>query len=385
MRIAIFTDTFFPQQNGVVTHIVQTSRMLAERGHEVLIFAPKADKKFKTPVKGLKIIYLPSIAFTPYEGFRLATPFFPQLNKRIKAFNPDVIHFHTPSTVGINGILEAKLYDIPLVGTFHTYFMEPEYLRVLGFHKVKLDNNRLVNRLAWQFSNIFYNRADVVISPTVFTKKDLIKNGLSVPIEVISNGIDLAVLKTRSEKKYTLPADYFLYVGRLSIEKSIDVLIKSFYLFAQYNHTIKLVLVGGGPAKAELKKLVKQLQLNQRVIFFGEVGNDELVRSNIYANARAFITASKSETQCIALLEAAAFGIPLIGVKARGVAELIGRYGILCKPDNIDTIEQAMKEIVESPALRSSMVKKSLSLAKEHSLLKTVINLEGLYTRLITQ
>lgn len=385
MRIAIFTDTFFPQQNGVVTHIVQTSRSLVERGHEVLIFAPKAKHKFKTTVKGLKIIYLPSIAVNAYEGFRLATPFFPLLNNKIKKFNPDIIHFHTPSTVGINGILQAKLYKIPLVGTFHTYFMEPEYLRIIGLHKVKLDTNYLIHRLAWQFSNIFYNRADVVVAPTVSTKKDLIKNGLAVPIEVISNGIDLSLLKHENEKNFIVPSRYFLYVGRLSAEKSIDILLRSFEVFTQSNKDIKLVLVGDGPIASELKKLAKQLRISQRVVFFGKVDNDELVHSNIYNNALAFITASKSETQCISLLEAAASGIPLIGVKARGVADLILGYGILCKPDNVDNIKSAMEQIIEDSTLRAAMIKKSFNLAKQHSLLKTVIDLENLYLDLLSR
>jgi glycosyltransferase involved in cell wall biosynthesis len=384
MKIAIFTDTFFPQQNGVTTHIVQTSRKLCENGHEVLIFAPKAELKFKTQINGLKVVYLPSIAFTPYEGLRLATPFFPQLNNKIKAFRPDIIHFHTPSTVGVNGILQAKLFKIPLVGTFHTYFMEPEYLRILGFHKVNLDNNHVVNRLAWQLSNIFYNRADIVIAPTVFTKKDLLKNGLSAPVKVISNGIDLASMKDQNNKEYNLPTKYMLYVGRLSEEKSLHILLKSFGVFAQTNPDVKLLLVGDGPMKSNLKTTVKELGIAKRVIFYGKVNNDELVHSPIYKNALAFVTASKSETQCISLLEAAAFGIPLIGVKARGVADLIGKFGLLCKPDNITDIAEAMRLIAGSPEERKILSNKSLKLAKEHSLGKTVKELERLYLNLLS-
>ncbi|NTU73805.1 glycosyltransferase, partial [Candidatus Roizmanbacteria bacterium] len=266
--------------------------------------------------------------------------------------------------------------------TFHTYFMESEYLRTVGLDKLKLDNSKVISKGLWIYANMFYNQADLVISPSEFTKKDIIQNGIQPPVVVISNGIKLPLPKqTNTRKKFKLPKSYFVYVGRVSREKNLDILIEAFYQFSRENENTHLVIVGDGPAKRDVQKLIKQHRLGSRVHLLGMVPHEVLLNSNIYTEARAFATASTSETQGVSVLEAMSFGLPIIGVKARSLLELIKDNGISCEPNDIVGIARAMTLCVADEKQHEDMRRASLSLVRRHSLQQTVDQLEKVYLK----
>jgi glycosyltransferase involved in cell wall biosynthesis len=209
------------------------------------------------------------------------------------------------------------------------------------------------------------------------------RHGINQPIKVISNGV-ITAKKIREKIKLNLPShQYFLYIGRISVEKSLDILIQAFNLFAQDNKKVDLLLVGDGPAKNQLIKLVDELQLKQRVFFLGKISHSLLLNSNIYDHALAFATASKSETQCISVLEAMSHKLPIIGVKSRALPELIQKNGILCPPDNLKKIAQAFSIMASERKKRASFSQQSLRIANQHSLEKTVDQLEQVYQQLL--
>lgn len=386
MKIAIFTDNFLPQINGVVTHIIESTKILRGRGHNILIFAPKpADPIKKQALPGVKLHYLPAVPNPIYKDFRITLPLSLAVLNIVREFQPDVIHFHTPVTVGSSGIMVSKLLKIPLVGTFHTYFMEPEYLRVIGLDKVGLDTNLTINKIGWFYNNLFYNSADVVISPSQFTKKELLAHDLIRPIKVIPVGVSLNISgsKNTSIKKFRLPKLYFLFIGRISPEKNIDKLIEAFYKFSRNDTEYSLVIVGDGPAREKLQTLTKSYKLEQRVIFLGPIPHEILMKSNIIRNAIAFVTASTSENQPISILETLLFGLPIIGVKAKGIPELVSKNGILCEPDDTDQFSNALRTIATSPKLRSQYGRESLKSVKKYSMFNTVKKLESLYVSLL--
>jgi 1,2-diacylglycerol 3-alpha-glucosyltransferase len=389
MKIAIFSDAFPPQVNGIVTHLTESVNMFLCRKHRLLFFAPKQPKipKNFSLGKGIELYTLKSFPLMVYENWRITLPFSPFVLFKIKSFKPDVIHFHTPFTIGLNGIVAAKILKIPLVGTFHGYFMEPEYLRIANLDKFSLDKSPTINNLGWQYARLFYNRADVIVAPSQYTKLDLENHKFAPPIQTISNGISLSKINGHGVishiNRIFLPKNYFLYAGRISKEKSLDVLINAFSQFSKINQAVHLVLVGDGPAKNELKNLVSFHNLTSRIHFVGIVEHDILIKSNILRNAIAFVTTSKSETQAISALEALGFGLPLIGVKSRAVPELIDGNGILCGPDNIQQISQALHMIINNKTLRIEYSRRSLQIAKKHSIDITVGKLEALYEGLI--
>jgi 1,2-diacylglycerol 3-alpha-glucosyltransferase len=213
MQIALFSDEILPNINGITIHVNELATRLTKKGHHVTVYAPKSIKKTEPLDVPYEITYLQSIPVAVKNNIRFSPPF--SFHTFIEMYDnpPDIIHFHTPFTVGFQGIMNAKLFNIPLIGTFHTYFMESEYLRRLGLHKVYLDKNELINKAGWNYANFFYNKADVVISPSQVTKTDLMKNNVKSKVQVISNGIDLS--HPDCSHIFDLPVKYFLYVGRL--------------------------------------------------------------------------------------------------------------------------------------------------------------------------
>lgn len=382
MNIALFSDTFLPMPNGVVVHILELSQALGRKGHHITICVPKPGRSITVPMtsSNIKIHYLPSLSFPLYNDYRLSLGETAGSFKKIVG-NCDIIHVHTPMTLGLCGTYIAKRLHIPLVHTFHAYFTEPEYFRVLYLHKIGLGNNPFVAKLMWWYARKLYNSADAVIAPSEHTKKYLRSHNIHKPIYAISNGIDVN-LKAPSVY-FKLPQQYFLYVGRISYEKDIDILLNSFKLFCLSEHLTDLVLVGNGPADKAMRQLAKTLGIQKRVHFLGYVDHTELLNSNIYPNALAFVTASKSETQGVSLLEAMIYSLPLVVVDAGAVSELIEDNGIICRSGDIKEFAAALRGIVTDSALSSKMGQQSGKLVQNHSIEKTAEKIENLYRLLI--
>ena len=383
MKIAYFSDLFLPYINGISIHLSEISIELAKRGHTIELFVPKVGH---TPLnfhyENINMHFIPSIPTFAHE-FRVPLPISLNVIKTMLTIKPDIVHFHTPFLISSQGIIMAKILKKPLFATFHGYFMEAEYLKKNGLDKIKLDSNKTLINLGWMYNNLFLNRASIVISPSASTKKDLIMNNVMPPIEVISNGINLSIIKKNiladKLKKYILPAHYFLYTGRISSEKNIELLIKGFSIFSKKITHINLVIVGDGPEHNEIKALIKKYGIEKRVYWLGMINHDTLLNSNIYKDALAFVTTSKSETQCICGLEALAFGLPIIGVNARAIPDIIKTNGVLIEPDNIDQLVNAMIYIAEKTDIRQEMSAASFRLAERHSIDKSADKLEQIY------
>ncbi|HUV47122.1 MAG TPA: glycosyltransferase [Candidatus Bathyarchaeia archaeon] len=389
MKIAFYTTSFFPYLCGVTTAIWSLCRGLSKQGHEVVICIPKAKSPILARVReeGIKIVFLPAFQQRIYKdkdrkaGVPSAKSFL-----QIKKINPDIIHFHTPDLVGLEAILTARILKKPLIGSFHTYFMSPEYQRILRLGKTGED---LIEKILWKYNNSVYNRCDLVITPSVYAKWDLQKNGLKKPVEIVSYPIDLSSLtktsaskKARLKKRFNLNNKTVLYVGRLSREKSLDLLILAFNLVVRQLRLAKLLLVGDGPAKGELKELVLALGLEKNIIFAGKMDYAELFESGVYELATLFATASTSEVQPMSILEAMAFGLPIVGVKARGVPEMIRGNGIICPPGNIRKMSKAIIKILKDQSLHTRLAKKSRELIeKEHAIDKVTRRLEEVYLK----
>src|SRR3990167_9101023 len=125
MRIAIFTDSFLPQINGVVSYVFDTATQLQRRGHQVIIFAPKPRRGVKLNLEQypFSIKLLPSLPSFIYPDIRFTIPSLPKVLLILKRFKPDVIHIQDPSTVGTEGLTAGKILKIPVAITFHTFFL----------------------------------------------------------------------------------------------------------------------------------------------------------------------------------------------------------------------------------------------------------------------
>lgn len=363
MRIGFFTDTFLPQQNGVVTSLLSFGSELVKRGHEVSVFCPKSNVK---EFQGMTVYSYPAVTFRPYPEFRIAVP-----QRRDRAPRLDIVHTHSPFTMGFFGWRVAKLQGLPRVSTFHTLLSEyAGYVSRLG--KIAL------KPVTWRFCRLFYNRHRKLIAPSRTLKKILKKHGIRKPIEVIPNGIDLDLFrplnKAEAMEKLGLKGErIFLSLGRVGYEKSIDVVIRAFE-----NIDAKLIIVGRGPAEQKLKKITKKLGLRGKVTFKGFV--PEELKPLYYSAADALITASEVETQGLVVVEAMACGIPVIGANSMAFPEIInnGKNGYLFEPRNVEQLA----EIIGTFEPSKQMMKNAIRTSKKYSIKKCATKLEKFYRSL---
>ncbi|MFH1346806.1 MAG: glycosyltransferase [Spirochaetota bacterium] len=368
MKIAIFSDTFLPQTNGVANVAYQSAKNLAELGHKVIIFTvtKKSNYSNNLNLENLKIVRLPSLPALAYPGERLTIPLgisFPYLKK----FKPDVIHVHTPFSVGLEGALAAKLFKIPLVGTHHTFY--DHYLK-----HIKLDYDWM-KKFSWKCCVGFYNFCDLVINPSQSLTDALKEKGLKVPTEIIRNSIDTDLFQPVSnakeknliKKSFGVEDKSIVYMGRLSYEKSIDKVIKAFALMLEKSPDLKLMLVGDGPEKKKLEDLAKELKIENKIIFTGFLYKNGLIKA-LQAND-VFLSACKNENMPLSVAQAMATGLPLVVVKENGLAELVKENinGFFCKTDNPEDMAEKTLKLLSNTGLLKKFGAGSRKMAMEYS------------------
>jgi len=367
MKIAYFTDTFLPKIDGVVTSLLAVSNALVDEGHEILIIAPKPSHSSKNVRLGLKkgitVKYIASIPSFLYPDLRAGVPVSHNVIQTLRKFNPDVIHFQTTFLIGGGAILLGKILHKPIIGSFHTYFMEPEYIRNIGIS----DQRNVIRSFLWRYAQVFYNVCDAVVTPAEIVREDLMKHGVTKPITVIPNSLNESLIKKTSlkqksylRKKYHLKDSIVLYVGRLSREKNVDELIQAFAKVVLKNPHVTLLIVGDGPAKDKLEKQVKDLNLEDSIVFTGSIKHIDLLANGLFEVADIFASASTSEVQPVSFIEAMAYGLPIVGVAKRGVHEMVKDVGLLSEPHTPSEITNNILKILNDRKLQSDLSKKSL-------------------------
>ena len=170
-------------------------------------------------------------------------------------------------------------------------------------------------------------------------------------------------------------------MGRISSEKSLDVVIKAFGKVHARHPDTRLALVGSGNDEENLKALIQTAQLTDCVRWLGCIPHDVLIRDNIPRLGDVFVTASKTENQPVSILEAMALGLPMIGPDAKGMPELIrdGQNGFLFPPDDIDLLTQRMEVLYRDEPLRKRMGETALQHARQHDLGHVIDQLEDVY------
>ncbi len=387
MRIAYFTDTFLPQVNGVATALANQATELGARGHSVLIFTPKLDdiKRQKFTAKNVAVVHVPTVPALLYPEFKLGVFGLPRVVRHLVRFKPDIIHLHTPLTVGMDAVMAARFFKKPLVGTVHVYFAESGYLRWL---KYKLAV-KLVDKAVQHFLNFMFSQCDLILAPSKMLVDELGKKGLSKPIGYLPNGVTLKQPKIISQKerdtikkKYGLKEKVVLHFGRLSHEKNVDVLIRSFRTLAKNHSNVSMLVIGDGPTKDSLVKLAKRLGLQKQIIFTGFIEHQKLISSGLLGIADVFATASTMENNPMVVLEAMMYGLPIIGVRQAGLIELVSTNGYLVKPGDIKDLAEKTEKVLFDKTLAEKMSVQSLKSIEPYFVDKVVDKLLGLYQKL---
>jgi len=353
MRIAMFTDTFYPKNDGMSTSTQHLAVSLAASGHEVLVVAPKIranSTKFQLP--GVQIVWLTSIPAGFYPDLRLAS-WSPRLHKKLHDFRPEVIHVMSPMPVSLTGIAYAKMQHLPIVMTFHTYFMDPEYLKVIHIDKTA----QFVEELGWDLAKTVHTRADVTIAPTDYVAHDLVERSFKQPILTIPSGVEIkknppshAQLSSLRAQLGLSDADRVIVsVGRVSQEKNLRGLLRIFQSTLAACPAAVLVIVGGGPDLAAVKTYAHELTLDHHVVFTGDIPHAKVLRDGYYELGEFFTTASMSETQGMTSVEAQICGLPVVAYHSKGLPFVIGEAGILVPENDETAMSKACIDLLTHP------------------------------------
>ncbi|OFD89098.1 glycosyl transferase [Bacillus mycoides] len=343
MRVAIFTDTFTPQVNGVAKTLERLTKYFQKENIAYSVFAPQhtAEDNFVTNVNKMRSIPLTIL----YPECRFAFPT-PRIKRELLAFKPDIIHIATPFNMGLCGLYYAKKLNIPVVGSYHTDF--DAYLR---YYKIEFLSNMLWNYLSWFHSHMQKN-----FVPSPETLHQLKKKGFQ-QLYIWGRGVDCTLFhptynKDLFRKKYNITAEYILsYVGRLAPEKDIDTLQTLIQTTNKERDDIHWLIAGDGPLAKSLHENVQKTN----VTFTGYLQGLDLAEA--YASSDLMVFPSTTETFGNVVLESLACGTPVIGANSGGVKNIItdGKTGVLCEPKNEDSFLSSIYEVLNNEEMRKQM------------------------------
>ncbi len=328
MRVALFTDSYFPSVDGVVRAVSTLERELTKLGHECLIFAPTISKLEERCQDN--VVYCRAIRFKLYPDYCLPI-FRSEIDKAVKERDVDIIHSHALAFMALRAMRAHNDFDLPLVTTYHTRVSE-----ALPYYNLPFPG--VLRRLSFTYFRFILKRSDRVLTPSELTRRELSRLGLD-PI-VIPNGVDLDRFKPIKEDRLRLrEIDGFkiLFLGRLASEKNLVLLINSAKILE--NEECHFIMAGKGPAEEYLKKKVKNMGLDDKFTFLGFV--DEASLPSLYSTCNLFATPSLFENMSMVMLEALACGLPVIAPQGTCFDEFLPSQ-CLFKPDPVSLAKRIL-------------------------------------------
>jgi glycosyltransferase involved in cell wall biosynthesis len=303
LKIAIVTETWPPEINGVALSLLQLCKGLQAKGHKILLVRPEQKKSCNefTPNKEC-LVRAQSIP--KYSHLQFGWPQISKLSEAVEDFTPDIIHVVTEGPLGFVALRVAKAKNIPISSGFHSSFQDFSRFFDLAFLLKPIQRY-----LRW-----FHNHTNVTCVPSTDTEKALKEFGVTCPLVVVGRGVDTHKFSPEyrsQELRQSWGAGentrVLISVGRLSPEKEVDVIIKAFSKMNEVlGHRTKLVIVGDGPDRKRLEKM----SLGLDVTFTGSLSGKKLAEA--YASADVFAFPSQVETFGNVVLEAMASGLPVI-------------------------------------------------------------------------
>ena len=321
MRIALFTETFLPKVDGIVTRLRHTVEHLQRNGDRVLVICPDGGI---TEYKGAKIYGISGFPLPMYPELTLALPR-PAIGEVLEEFNPDVIHVVNPAVLGLAGIIHSKIHNIPLVASYHTHL--PQYLQHYGLG--------MLEGLLWELLKAGHNQAALNLCTSTAMVKELTARGIE-RVDLWQRGVDTelfhpSLVSEQMRQKLSQnnsEAPLLLYVGRLSVEKEIERIKPILEGIPE----ARLALVGDGPHREALEKHFE----GTNTYFVGYLTGTDL--ASAFASADAFVFPSRTETLGLVLLEAMAAGCPVVAARSGGIPDIVtdGVNGYLFEPKSDD-------------------------------------------------
>jgi 1,2-diacylglycerol 3-alpha-glucosyltransferase len=382
LRIGLFTDTYAPQVNGVSVSLQMVSEGLKQRGHQVTIFAPKfPGYEDDQP----SVVRVPSLKYLNNPPIYVAVLGTPRTTWSVTRKHFDVLHAHSPLSVGLLAYLTASTKNLPLIYTYHTSITDyTHYLKIIG-------GTSLIKHGARWFSTASTNLGDQVVVPSPKFKRLLLEQKVRQPINIIPNGIKLSQFKEaknpgslRRRLGVDSEAPILLSVGRMDPEKRLDFLVDAFTFVAEKYPDAHLVFAGDGSARAHVETHASRTSVKDRIHFLGMIKREEL--PDVLHDATLFLSASTTEVHPISVIEAIASGRPIVAVADEAFE------GMVVNDENGYQVQLDVKVFAETvSALLADREKlkrfgaKSAELSEKYSIEGQVKSLENLYMEAILQ
>lgn len=360
LRVAVFSDSALPILNGVSISIDALVREMRNQGHSVHVFTA-SHFRYKDPDPNTSRFLALT---TPWaRNYPLAVPpFYPMLHRfRKQPF--DVIHTHTPFTIGFVGLRWAQSHGIPVVSTYHTLY--DKYA-----HYIPLFPKRYVRYKIAKHTNFYYNQVDHVITPSEASMKWLRRHSVHRPITVIPTGVSrlLSVDRSETRQRFGIAPNHkvLLYVGRIAKEKNMSVLFEATALVFASDPHARLWLVGDGPYREQCSQMARELGIGDRVKFVGFIPREEV--DAYYAASDLFVFSSLTETQGLVVNEAMSYGLPAVVVNGGGAGASVvdDVNGLLVRNDS-EQMAESILTILNDEQLAAKLSDGALRTGREYS------------------
>ncbi len=335
-RVVLFTETFLPRIDGIVNTLCWTLRGLVEAGCEPLVVAPHGNTD---QMPGVQVVGATSVPFPLYPEVRLAL-MGPGIGEQLDRFAPDLVHLVGPVVNGVGGLLYARSRNVPVVASFHTNLAHYTRHYSLGW----------IEAWVWKALRTIHNQCNLTLCPSHAVLGDLRQHGFQ-RLRYWSRGVDTQQYapdhaSSTWRQRYGISANgpALLYVGRLAREKRITDLVPAMRSLPG----AQLVIVGDGPARAELEQAFAGLPVH----FTGYLGGAALAEA--YASSDLFVFPSDSESFGNVVLEAMASGLPVVAPAAGGVSDLVehGATGALFVPRDPEDLAACIRPYLADADLR---------------------------------
>jgi 1,2-diacylglycerol 3-alpha-glucosyltransferase len=328
MKIGMMADIYKTQVSGVTNSIALSKRWLEQQGHEVYIFTFGDDDVIDDEKNIIRTTGVPVVDTGIYLNLRY------NRTARRLLYSMDITHVHHPFVSGSLAMRYCVPRNIPIVFTNHTRYdlLTQAYLPILP--------DTIGEAALKAYLAPFYRACDLVIVPSPSMRKVLVEHfGLDSPVEVIPNGLDLTPYRTgiqpmdRAQFGFSNNHVISIYVGRLSPEKNLNLLLRAFYGVAMTYDHVRLLMVGDGPERENLEAQVKHMGIETKVYFTGMINYKEIPA--YLATSDIFVTPSSAETFGLSTVEAMAAGLAVLGIDAPGTVDIIedGITGLITSDD----------------------------------------------------
>jgi glycosyltransferase involved in cell wall biosynthesis len=339
LRIAIVTETWPPEINGVALSLLQLCKGLQKLGHKILLIRPEQLQDCHEFVPN-KTCTVKAQSIPKYASLQFGWPQFLKVRQAIQAFSSDIVHIVTEGPLGLSALQSAKQLNLPVSSGFHSPFQDMSRFFDLAFLVKPIQRY-----LRW-----FHNSTQLTCVPNKETERALRTFGVSCKLCVVGRGVDIQrfSISHRSEKlreKWGAAGDsvVMLYVGRLSPEKQIGTIIDAYQQMLQQGKNVRLVVVGDGPDHRYLTQMLGA----EKVVFTGALSGDALTTA--YASADVFVFASQVETFGNVVLEAMASALPVVAFDYACAQQYVvnGLSGWLVAKGDEEGFKQALYQLPE--------------------------------------